>query len=134
MTSLSSFPLTTIMQTSIKSKSCSSKTTGRPLTEYCSEYDARVAADYVRSKGGTSLEPYFCINCEGWHLSPSERITPSKKCSYCVGSNGQHKQLYSTYESAENRARILEDEQGVSLRIYSCEFQAGYHLTKSVRW
>ena len=53
---------------SLKSTTCFGKQTGRPLTEYDSEYDALDGADYANSKYGQNLVPYQCDTCGLWHL------------------------------------------------------------------
>jgi len=114
-----------------KSTSCTNKQTGKPLSEYTSEYDAQVGADHAHSKWGKNLVPYKCCNCSMWHLAPPNRITPSRDCKFCCDSCGKTKQLYDTYESARKRASIIFKEKGVNLNSYECPYQPGWHLTKS---
>lgn len=114
-----------------KSKTCFSKKTGKPLTEYMSRYEADEGADYANKTYGNSLSSYQCNVCGGWHLSPKVRQTPSIKCPECTDSNGYSKALYLTYESALNRASILYEERGVMLSVYECPHYEGWHLTKS---
>ena len=115
---------------SIKSDSCSSKRTGEPLTEYNTEYEAQEGADYANSTYGNNLAPYKCRDCGMWHLSPKDRQTPSSKCNSCTDSNGQYKDLYATEQAAERRATILYEEKGISLSVYECPYDRGWHLTK----
>jgi len=114
-----------------KSKTCTGKKTGAPLTEYGSESDARAAAVYASANYKRNLSPYLCRVCNKWHLSPTNRQTPSEKCTYCVGGDGQQKDAYDTEKAAKLRATIIRKESGVSLRAYECKFGNGWHLTKS---
>jgi len=146
----------------VKSKICFGKN-GEPLTEYVSEYDAKQGAEHVKisygqdliSKGkfpaacgeknkvipetiprclrrGVSF-PYWCSCCGKWHLSPKNRRTPSRTCTFCKDSSGNSKELYETEEAAVQRAKIIEKEQGIKLKVYHCHYANGYHLTKSAR-
>ncbi len=117
-----------------KSKTCFSTRTRAPLTEYYNKTDAESGATYVFHNYGTSLTPYYCNVCGFWHLSPAERITPSKPCPLCQNSNGEHKELYKNKQDAENRAKILYKEQRVSLKVYKCPHFNGWHLTKKERY
>lgn len=114
-----------------KSATCVGKKSGRPLTEYHSQAEAQNAADYVSSAHGREMTPYRCARCGYWHLSPTERQTPSKECTYCSGSDGRPKANYESQSDAERRAEILCREQGVTLRAYPCPY-GGWHLTKSM--
>jgi hypothetical protein len=114
----------------IKSDSCFSKRTGKPLTEYDTKYQAQEGADYANSTYDNDLSPYQCSHCELWHLSPRDRQTSSSKCNACVGGNGQYKDLYSTQEYAEKRASILYEERSIRLTAYKCPYYSGWHLTK----
>jgi len=40
--------------------------------------------------------------------------------------------LYETEHGASQRAKILEAEQGIKLRVYPCPHDSGYHLTKDI--
>ena len=114
-----------------KSMTCFKKD-GEPLSQYSSEYEARDGASHVKYKYGLDLAPYLCSKCGYWHLSPKERQTPSKECTYCTDSNGKHKELYETEEAAKTRAEIIEEEQGIKLKVYKCPNQDGWHLTKNI--
>jgi len=114
-----------------KSKSCFNKK-GEPRAEYYSEYEAQSGADYEKITHGADLVPYKCSECDKWHLSPKNRQTPSITCNYCKDSKGNYKELYATEEIARQRAKILEEEQGIKLRIYPCDHNHGYHLTKNI--
>ncbi len=116
---------------SLKSKSCTGKKTGKPLTEYDTESEASEAAKYASAEYKRHLTPYLCQNCKKWHLSPANRQTPSKKCAFCAGSDGQPKDAYGSEQDAKRRASIIRKESGVSLRTYPCQYGNGWHLTKS---
>jgi hypothetical protein len=115
---------------SIKSETCVGKATGKPLTEYDSESEAREGAAHARERFGRQLLPYACDACGLWHLSPAERQTPSRKCAQCTGTDGQPKDSYRNESEALRRADILQREQGADLRVYACEFGSGWHLTR----
>ncbi len=117
--------------TSLKSKTCTGNKTGKPLTEYYTESEASEAAKYASAEYKRHLTPYLCQTCSKWHLSPANRQTPSKKCAFCAGSDGQPKDAYQTEQDAKRRATIIRKESGVSLRTYPCQYGNGWHLTKS---
>ena len=96
-----------------------------------SEIEARDGADFAQAEHGQALEPYQCRKCNKWHISPKNRQTPSEKCLYCRGSDGQEKDSYSTEEGAIRRTEIIRDQNGPSLRAYRCPLGNGWHLTKS---
>ena len=112
-----------------KSKSCSG-TTGKPLTEYSSQADAKEGAIHAKKAHGLDLAPYRCDTCGKWHLSPKSRQTPSRTCVSCTDSSGNRKELYETEAAARKRAQILRREQGVALKVYHCPYNKGYHLAK----
>jgi hypothetical protein len=114
-----------------KSKTCTGNKTGKPLTEYDTESEARETALYASAEYKRNLTPYLCQTCNKWHLSPANRQTPSKKCAFCAGSDGQSKDAYATEQDAKRRAAIIRKESGVSLRTYACQYGNGWHLTKS---
>lgn len=114
----------------MKSKTCFSKKNGSALTEYRTESEAIEGAKYSNSAYGNDLTHYQCSKCKKWHLTPKNRQTPSKTCYFCTDSNGRNKDLYLSYESAQNRANIIRQEQGIILSIYDCPYEDGYHLTK----
>ncbi len=118
------------MKTS-KSKTCTGKKTGKPLTEYGTEDEAREAARYASANYKRHLTPYHCQTCDKWHLSPVNRQTPSVKCAFCVGQDGRPKDAYSTEKDAKLRAGIIRKESGISLRAYACQYGNGWHLTKA---
>ena len=105
------------MKTS-KSKTCTGKKTGKPLTEYGTEDEAREAARYASANYKR-------------HLTPVNRQTPSVKCAFCVGQDGRPKDAYSTEKDAKLRAGIIRKESGISLRAYACQYGNGWHLTKA---
>ena len=113
-----------------KSQTCIGKTSGKPLTEYASEREARDGADYVHKKYGRQLVPYPCDTRGLWHIAPANRQTPSTKCPVCTGADGKPKDAYRNAREAQRRADILRSEQGAELRIYACEHGHGWHLTK----
>lgn len=115
----------------MKSNTCFSKATGKPLSFYNYEFEAQSAADYSRVFFGNDLVPYRCEKCTHWHLSPKNRSTPSKKCDWCTGSDGRFKDTYRTRKDAIIRAKIIYEEYGVDLKVYECEKGDGWHLTKS---
>lgn len=114
----------------MKSKSCYSKKTNEPLTEYFTEEDAQDGADYINSAFDNDLAPYKCSKCNKYHLSPKNRQTPSTTCNYCTDRYGSPKELYSLREYAERRANITYQERGLRLSFYQCEYSNGWHLTK----
>ena len=71
-----------------KSKTCTGKKTGKPLTGYGSESEAREAALYASAEHKRHLSPYRCQTCNKWRLSPANLQTPSRKCAFCAGSDG----------------------------------------------
>ena len=114
-----------------KSKTCTGKKTGKPLTEYGSESEAKEAALYASANYKRHLTPYLCQTCGKWHLALVNRQTPSKKCTFCTGSDGSPKDAYQTEKNAKLRANIIRKESGVSLRVYPCPYGNGWHLTKA---
>jgi len=116
-----------------KSTTCFKKD-GEPLSQYSSEYEAKESASHIRQKHGLDLSPYQCSKCGYWHLSPTDRQTPSKECMYCADSHGKHKELYETEAAAKTRAEIIEKEQGIKLKVYKCPEQDGWHLTKNISY
>jgi len=117
----------------MKSLTCFGKQTGQPLTEFDTEYEAESSADHTRMVYEKDMEPYHCGVCDKWHLSPKDRKTPSSKCLYCVGGNGNAKALYRNKAEALQRAKIIFQEQGKKLFSYQCEYADGWHLTKSAK-
>ena len=115
----------------MKSTSCFGKKSGQALTVYDSEQEAENASEYSKNAYGNDLTPYLCDVCAGWHLSPKDRQTPSKKCDYCTGGDGQFKSLYRNRSEADMRANIILQEQEIKLYSYQCEYSSGWHLTKS---
>ena len=116
-----------------KSTTCIGKKSGEPLTEYDSLKEAREGANYANRKYQSNLVPYECRECGKWHLSPSDRQTPSEKCPFCKGTNGLPKDAYLNRKDAQRRADILYEEQGVSLQVYRCDHSNAWHLTRDVR-
>ena len=112
-----------------KSSTCFKKN-GEPLSTYFSKAEADDGASYVNSQYGLDLSPYNCSTCGNWHLSPKDRQTQNTVCAYCIDSYGRHKALYETFEGASKRADIIRKERGITLNVYECPHQAGWHLTK----
>ena len=115
---------------SFKSDTCVGKTSGKPLTEYDDEVEAREGAVHALERFGRKLFPYACDTCDKWHLAPAERQTPSTKCPNCRGADGTAKESYRNEQEARRRAAILRGEQGADLRVYACEHGHGWHLTR----
>ena len=114
----------------MKSDTCVGKISGKALTFYFNEIEAKLAAEYSKECYGTELAPYECKKCDCWHLSPKNRITPSRKCGWCTGSDGAPKDTYRTRNEAVTRADIIYQEKGVDLKVYECRHGEGWHLTK----
>ena len=113
------------------SPTCTTRKTGRPLSEYDTKAEAQSAANYANKNfQNTSMIPYKCNVCGFWHLTPDERQTPSETCPKCKGSDGQLKEAYKTKADAEKRAQLLRKDQGLVLTVYKCEHGYGWHLTK----
>lgn len=117
-----------------KSRTCISRTSQQPLTEYASRDEAQEAASYLQAAKGLCMAPYQCKRCGLWHLCPMERQTPSKACPYCCDGHSVPKQTYRTEADALRRAEIIGRERGISLRAYECPHFEGWHLTKSGAW
>ncbi|MFZ4580350.1 MAG: hypothetical protein ACOYOB_18355 [Myxococcota bacterium] len=113
-----------------KSPTCIGKATGKPLATYDSEGSAQQGADHARAAYRHEMTPYACRRCDGWHLAPTERHTPSSTCHDCSSADGTPKQAYVSEAAAVMRARILFKERGVSLEVYECPYGNGWHLTK----
>lgn len=114
----------------MKSDTCFGKVSREPLTEYYFEHDALEAAEYSKEQFGHELVPYSCIKCDKWHLSPKSRQTPTKTCEFCTAADGSYKDSYKTKADAKVRSKIIRDERGISLKIYQCRHENGWHLTK----
>lgn len=96
---------------------------GEPRRAYPNRASAEEGAEYVLRRYSNRMEPYRCDRCGDWHLCPAERHTPSHACYACS------KQAYESATAAENRARIIQSERGVRLRVYECPHYVGWHLT-----
>lgn len=112
-----------------KSETCVGNT-GQPLSEYLSRAEAETAAAYASATYKKKLIPYKCPLCGQWHLSPTERQTPSSNLCKCRDGSGLSKALYDTKDGAKQRAKILSKEKGVRLSVYKCPHGQGFHLTK----
>lgn len=115
---------------SLKSPTCVGKKSGKPLTEYASLAEAEDGAAHANKAYRQNLVPYQCDTCGLWHLSPKSRQTPSTTCRFCTGADGSPKEAYRSQRDAERRAGILRKEQGVSLKVYKCEYSDAWHLTR----
>jgi hypothetical protein len=50
----------------------------------------------------------------------------------CTGRDGRPKRLYATHAEAQESADYVWRKRGVRLRVYSCPYCAGYHLTSDL--
>ncbi len=116
----------------MKNSTCIGKSTGKPLSQYATKYEAESAAEYSKTIYGNNLSPYECTKCKYWHLSPVDRITPSKECPYCTGRDGIPKSAYRSRSEASTRAKIIYSEKGIKLNVYQCIYSHGWHLTKQL--
>lgn len=112
-----------------KSKTCNGST-GHPLSEYSTSLEAQEAAEFLKSTHNKNLIPYQCDRCGLWHLSPTERQTPSSIQCKCRDRNGLPKALYETKEGARQRAKLSSREKGIQLTVYKCPHLQGFHLTR----
>lgn len=103
------------------------KKNGTPLKAYDSEWSANEGSEYVRNRYGNKQVPYKCSKCGMWHLSPIERQTKNH-ISSCLDSSRKQKAAYDLKVDAERRAQILQDEKGVSLKVYHCANCNYWHL------
>ena len=113
------------------SGNCKNPTTGKPRKSYPSKSSATEEASYLEHTYGHQ-SAYKCDNCGEWHLIASKQHTPSRTCDYCTDGDGSSKQLYTSESAANKRAKIIKDERGISLKIYECPHQDGWHLTKQL--
>jgi hypothetical protein len=114
----------------MKSETCLGKRSGKALSQYFDEDEAKNAAQYSKKNYKQDLAPYECNKCGFWHLSPKARITPSKKCGSCTAGDGTYKDTYRTKKEANTRANIIYGEQRLDLKVYKCRYGDGWHLTK----
>ena len=96
---------------------------GKPRRAYPNQQWAEEGARHALVTYGNRMVPYHCDQCGSWHLCPADRHTPGHHCDVCS------KQAYDSEGAAEQRARILEREQGTRLRVYECPRGEGWHLT-----
>ncbi len=106
---------------------------GASLNAYDERFEAAENARYLKQQHGSSMVPYECERCGFWHLSPSERQTSSTVCGFCTDRIGNRKDLYLTKPDALRRAEINMREKGISLNVYKCPHQNGWHLTRNTR-
>ena len=111
-------------------KECISKATGKPLSAYDTEKEAKESAKYSKKEFKLSLYPYKCENCGKYHLAPkASKITVKQNACSCTDTNGKPKALYGSKKDAEKQRINSEKEQKVKLYIYKCPDKKGYHLT-----
>lgn len=111
-------------------KACISKTTGKALSAYDTEKEAKESAKYSKKEFKIDLYPYKCENCGKYHLAPKEsKISVKQNACSCTDTNGKTKALYATKKDAEKQRIKSEEEQKVKLYIYKCQDGKGYHLT-----
>ena len=115
-----------------KSTTCTGNN-GKPLTEYTTQVEAKEGAIYEKETHRVDLAPYRCPKCKKWHLSPKDRQIASRTCVSCRDSFGKSKELYETEAAARKKAQILKRDHGVTLKVYRCPHNKGYHLTKGGR-
>lgn len=108
---------------------CTNRKTGRPLKTYESELEAKCNASYLCTVHKREMVPYFCSRCSKWHLAPKESHTPSISCHWCMGRDGENKDLYPSEQVALRRASIIEKRTSIRLRAYKCPHEDGWHLT-----
>jgi len=58
----------------------------------------------------------------------TRRIASSNACG-CTGQNGERKKLYLTENQAQDQAGFAKLDRQVDLKVYSCPYGHGYHLT-----
>lgn len=111
-------------------KKCISKGTGKPLSVYETEKEAKESAKYSKKEFKLDLYPYKCENCGKWHLAPkASKIDVKQNACSCTDTNGKPKALYATKKDAEKQLANSEKEQKVKLYIFKCPEKKGYHLT-----
>lgn len=111
-------------------KSCISKATGKPLSAYETEKEAKESAKYSKKEFKLNLYPYKCENCGKYHLAPkASKITVKQNACSCTDTNGKPKALYGSKKDAEKQQINSEKEQKVKLYVYKCPEKRGYHLT-----
>ncbi|MCQ2591858.1 MAG: hypothetical protein MJ188_03660 [Treponema sp.] len=109
---------------------CVNKNTGKPLSAYTTEKEAKESAKYSKKEYKLDLYPYKCENCGKYHLAPkSSKIDVQKNACSCTDSNGKPKALYKTKKDAEKQLKNSEAEQSVKLYIFKCPEKKGFHLT-----
>ncbi len=58
-------------------------------------------------------------------------MSTSELCHTCTDGKGKLKSSYESECSAQSMADFICSEEGVSLRVYECPHDKGWHLTKS---
>ena len=110
------------------STSCYGTKSGKPLTEYLNEHDAKSGAAYVLERFGSSMFPYQCDKCGLWHLSPIDRNTSHS--STCYGKiSGKTLTQYDCYYKAMCAASRVSEEHDKEMVSYKCERCQLWHLT-----
>jgi hypothetical protein len=112
-----------------RSQICCSRSTGRPLMAYASEYEAKYQAEYSARVHQTTLSAYRCRTCSCWHLAPRLSRVVLGECYQCCGRDGRSKVIYPTEDDAMESARRIGANGGESLRVYECRYSEGWHLT-----
>lgn len=109
---------------------CINKNTGKPLSAYETEKEAKESAKYSKKEFKLDLYPYKCENCGKFHLAPkASKINVQQNACSCTDTNGKPKALYATKKDAEKQRVKSEEEQKVKLYIFKCPEKKGYHLT-----
>ena len=63
----------------IRSLTCASRSTGKPLMAYRSEAEAKSQARHSNEVYKQNLTHYQCIKCKEWHLKPSHARPAAEK-------------------------------------------------------
>lgn len=109
---------------------CINKNTGKPLSAYDTEKEAKESAKYSKKEFKLDLYPYKCEKCGKFHLAPkASKISVQKNACSCTDTNGKPKALYATKKDAEKQLTNSEKEQHVKLYIFKCPEKKGFHLT-----
>ncbi|MCQ2600584.1 MAG: hypothetical protein MJ184_04410 [Treponema sp.] len=109
---------------------CINKNTGKPLSAYDTEKEAKESAKYSKKEFKLDLYPYKCEKCGKYHLAPkASKIDVQKNACSCTDTNGKPKALYATKKDAEKQRVKSESEQKVKLYIFKCPEKKGFHLT-----
>lgn len=114
----------------IKSKTCFSKSSGEPLSEYLTREEAEESVSYQLLRYEREFYAYACRKCGSFHIAPRKSLINVVHCGCdCKDSLGRRKDLYLSVEDAEKVKRKRESEGSASLYIYPCPEREGFHLT-----